>query len=98
MAVCTGLSACGGGSFMRRLTQPESVKHWSPRIVQTKLIKMGGGLVRHDRRLVFQSAAAHRTPVHDATDGFVSLMGKLTVFVSATRMALVEDGALLEAR
>ena len=44
------------GNFMRRLTLPESVKHWSLRSVQTKLIKMGGRLVRHARRLVFQLA------------------------------------------
>ena len=43
-------------NFMRRLTLPESVKHWSLRSVQTKLIKMGGRLVRHARRLVFQLA------------------------------------------
>ena len=41
------------GNFMRRLTLSESVKHWSLRSVQTKLIKMGGRLVRHARRLVF---------------------------------------------
>ena len=34
------------GNFMRRLTLPESVKHWSLRSVQTKLIR-GGRLVRH---------------------------------------------------
>ena len=45
-----------GGNFMRRLTLPESVKHWSLRSVQTKLVKMGGRLVRHARRLVFQLA------------------------------------------
>ena len=44
------------GNFMRRLTLLESVKHWSLRGVQTKLIKMGGRLVRHARRLVFQLA------------------------------------------
>ncbi|MFQ5874072.1 MAG: transposase [Dehalococcoidia bacterium] len=44
------------GNFMRRLTLPESVKHWSLRSVQIKLIKMGGRLVRHARRLVFQLA------------------------------------------
>ena len=44
------------GNFMRRLTLPESVKHWSLRSVQTKLIKMGGRLVRHARRLAFQLA------------------------------------------
>ena len=44
------------GNFMRRLTLPESVKHWSLRSVQTKLIKVGGRLVRPARRLVFQLA------------------------------------------
>ena len=44
------------GNLMRRLTLPESVKHWSLRSMQTKLIKMGGRLVRHARRLVFQLA------------------------------------------
>ena len=31
-------------------------------------------------------------------DGFVSLMGRLTAFVSNTTMALVEDGASLGSR
>ena len=44
------------GNFMRRLTLPESVKHWSLRSVQTKLIKMGGRLMRHARRLVLKLA------------------------------------------
>ena len=39
---------------MRSLTLPESLKHRSLRSVQTKLIKMGGRLVRHAGRLVFQ--------------------------------------------
>ena len=33
---------------------PKAVKHWSLRSVQVKLIKMGGRLVRHARRLIFQ--------------------------------------------
>ena len=40
---------------MRRLTLLESLKHWSLRSVQTKIIKIGGRLVRPARRLVFQS-------------------------------------------
>ena len=32
----------------------KAVKHWSLRSVQVKLIKMGGRLVRHSRRLIFQ--------------------------------------------
>ena len=40
--------------FLRRLCLPKAVKHWSLRSVQVKLIKMGGRLVRHSRRLIFQ--------------------------------------------
>ena len=53
MVVCTGPSDRGGGNSIRRLTLPESLKHWSLRSVQTKLIKMGVCLVRHARRVVF---------------------------------------------
>lgn len=44
------------GNFLRRLALPEAVKHWSLRSVQSKLIKRGGRLVRHARRLTFQLA------------------------------------------
>ena len=42
------------GNFLRRLCLPKAVRHWSLRSVQVKLIKMGGRLVRHSRRLIFQ--------------------------------------------
>ena len=42
------------GNFLRRLCLPKAVKHWSLRSVQVKLIKMGGRLVRHSRRSIFQ--------------------------------------------
>ena len=42
------------GNFLRRLCLPKAVRHWSLRSVQVKLIKMGGRLVRHARRLIFQ--------------------------------------------
>ncbi len=54
--VHTGLSASGGGNFFRRLALPEAIKHWFLTSVQTRLIKTGGRLVRHARRLVFQLA------------------------------------------
>ena len=57
---------------MRRLTMPESVKHWSLRSVQTKLIKMGGRLVRQARKLVFQLA---EVPV--PRDVFQSFSGRM---------------------
>jgi Transposase DDE domain group 1 len=44
------------GNFMRRLALPEAMKHWSLSSLQTRLIKTGGRLVRHARRLVFQLA------------------------------------------
>ena len=44
------------GNFMRRLALPESMKHWSLTSLQTRMIKTGGRLVRHARRLVFQLA------------------------------------------
>ena len=44
------------GNFFRRLALPEAIKQWSLTRVQTKLIKTGGRLVRHARRLVFQLA------------------------------------------
>ena len=44
------------GNFVRRLALPEGIKHWSLTSVQTRLIKIGGRLVRHARRLVFQLA------------------------------------------
>ena len=44
------------GNFLRRLCLPKTVKHWSLQSVQVKLIKMGGRLVRHSRRLIFQLA------------------------------------------
>ncbi len=42
------------GNFLRRLCLPQPFKHWSLRSVQVKLIKMGGRLVRHSWRLIFQ--------------------------------------------
>ena len=44
------------GNSMRRLALPEMMKHWSLTGLQTRMIKTGGPLVRHARRLVFQLA------------------------------------------
>jgi len=44
------------GNFLRRLGLPKAVKDWSLRSLQVKLIKMGGRIVRHARRIVFQLA------------------------------------------
>ena len=39
------------GNFFRRLALPEAIKSWSLTSIQTRLIKIGGRLVRHARRL-----------------------------------------------
>ncbi len=44
------------GNFMRRLALPEDMKHWSLTSIQSRMIKTGGRLVCHARRLVFQLA------------------------------------------
>jgi len=44
------------GNFLRRLCLPRAVKGWAMRSLQVKFIKIGGRLVRHARRLVFQLA------------------------------------------
>ena len=51
-----GLSACGGGDFVRRPALPEAIKHWPLTSIQTRLINTGGRLVRHAEKLVFQLA------------------------------------------
>ena len=45
------------GNFLRRLGLPRAVKDWSLCSIQVKLIKMGGRIVRHARKVVFQLAA-----------------------------------------
>ena len=74
------------GNFMRRLTLPESVKHWSLRSVQTKLIKMGGRLVRHARRLVFQLAEVAVSP-----GGIPASVGAYRRAPSSTRVAIIPE-------
>jgi len=49
------------GNFLRRLVLPRSVRHWSLRSVQAKLIKparpgIGAKVVAHSRRIIFQMA------------------------------------------
>jgi hypothetical protein len=63
------------GNFVRRLALPESVKHWSLRSVQTRLIKIGGRLMRRARRLVFQLAEVIMT--RDVFSGVLERISKL---------------------
>jgi hypothetical protein len=44
------------GNFLRRLALPASIRHWSLRSIQTKLIKIGARVVFHARQIIFQLA------------------------------------------
>jgi len=44
------------GNFLRRLALPGSIRHWSLRSIQVKLIKIGAKVVRHARQVIFQMA------------------------------------------
>ncbi len=44
------------GNFLRRLALPKSIKDWSLRTLQVKLIKIGAKVVRHSRYVIFQMA------------------------------------------
>jgi len=63
------------GNFLRRLGLPEAIKHWSLRSVQTRLIKIGGRLVRHARRWVFQLAEV--AVPKEVFSGVLERIGKL---------------------
>jgi len=66
------------GNFLRRLGLPKAVKDWSLRSLQVKLIKMGGRMVRHARRVVFQLAE-----VAVSRDLFAAILGHLSRLRSA---------------
>ena len=42
------------GNFLRRLVLPRAIKDWSLRSLQAKLIKIGGRMVHHALRIIFQ--------------------------------------------
>jgi len=44
------------GNFLRRLALPDSVRHWSLRSIQVKLIKIGAKVAHHARQVIFQMA------------------------------------------
>ncbi len=44
------------GNFLRRLTLPKSVQHWSLTTLREKLIKIGAKVVRHSKYVPFQLA------------------------------------------
>jgi hypothetical protein len=49
-------SAYNLGKFLRTLTLPEAVNHWSMTTLHDRLVKMGVKIVRHSRWITFQMA------------------------------------------
>jgi hypothetical protein len=60
------------GNFMRRLGLPRAIRDWSLRSLQIKLIKTGGRVVRHARRIIFQLAE-----VAIPKELFAALLGRI---------------------
>jgi hypothetical protein len=61
------------GNFMRRLGLPRAIRDWSLRSLQVKLIKMGGRMVHHARRIIFQLAE-----VAIPEEIFAALLGRIS--------------------
>jgi hypothetical protein len=61
------------GNFLRRLCLPKTINDWSLRSLQVKLIKIGGRIVRHARRFVFQLAE-----VAVSRDLFAAILERIT--------------------
>jgi hypothetical protein len=60
------------GNFLRRMVLPRAIKDWSLRSLQVKLIKMGGRMVHHARRIIFQLAE-----VAISKELFAALLGRI---------------------
>ena len=61
------------GNFLRRLCLPKAIKDWSLRSLQVKLVKMGGRIVRHARKIIFQLAE-----VAVSRDLFAAILERIT--------------------
>jgi hypothetical protein len=44
------------GNFLRQAVLPQAIRHWTLTTLREKLIKIGAKVVRHSRKLVFQTA------------------------------------------
>jgi len=62
------------GNFLRRLGLLKAIKDWSLRSLQLKLIKIGGRVVHHARRIVFQLAE-----VAVPRELFAAILGRLAL-------------------
>ena len=67
------------GNFLRRLTLPQSVKHWSLTTLREKLVKIGAKVVTHSRYLTFQMAeVAISRQLFETILGRISRLGALS--------------------
>ena len=53
---CDSCLAYNLGDFFRPLGLPEAMRDWALRSLQLKVIKIGGRMVHHARRIIFQLA------------------------------------------
>ena len=44
------------GNFLRTLTLPDAISHWSMTTLRDRLVKIGAKIVRHGRSITFQMA------------------------------------------
>ncbi len=61
------------GNFLRRLCLPKAINDWSLRSLQVRLIKMGGRIVHHARKIIFQLAE-----VAVSRDLFAAILKRIT--------------------
>jgi Transposase DDE domain group 1 len=61
--------------FLRTLTLPEAVSHWSMTTVRDRLVKIGARIIRHGRLITFQMAEVmvSRWPFQQILDGITAL-------------------------
>ncbi len=50
------LRAYNLANFLRTLTLPEAVSHWSMTTLRDRLVKIGAKIIRHGRSITFQMA------------------------------------------
>lgn len=58
MVRCAGYQGAASNlaNFLRTLTLPAAISHWSMTTLRDRLVKIGAKIVRHGREIVFQMA------------------------------------------
>ena len=74
-AVATARLAYNLTNFLRTLTLPEMVSHWSMTTLRDRLVKIGAKIVRHGRSITFQmvEVIVSRSLVQQISDAIAAL-------------------------